>query len=90
MKKGGSNPLLEKLKLFYNALSAPFIQREEEAEVIVLSLLSNEHTLFIGEPGTAKSAIVRRAASLLKAKYFYYVLNKYTCLLYTSPSPRDS
>ncbi|RLG75307.1 MAG: MoxR family ATPase [Thermoprotei archaeon] len=78
MRKSSGNPMFEKVRLFYNALSAPFIQREEEAEVIVLSILSGEHTLFIGEPGTAKSAIVRRAASLLKAKYFYYVLNKYT------------
>jgi len=70
--------LQEKLKLFYSKLSEPFVQREEEAEVVMLALLSGEHAIFIGEPGTAKSALVRRAASLLKAKYFYYVLNKYT------------
>jgi len=74
----GKSKLQEKLKLFYSKLSEPFVQREEEAEVIILALLSGEHAIFIGEPGTAKSALVRRAASLLKAKHFYYVLNKYT------------
>ncbi len=70
--------ILSRLGLFYKVLTKPFVMREEEAKVIVLSLLSSEHAVFIGEPGTAKSAIVRRAASLLKARYFYYVLNKYT------------
>ncbi len=78
MNQREESKLQEKLKLFYSKLSEPFVQREEEAEVIVLALLSGEHAIFIGEPGTAKSALVRRAASLLKAKYFYYVLNKYT------------
>lgn len=50
-RKESGSPLLKKLRIFYTILSTPFIQREEEAEVIVLSLLSDEHTLFIGEPG---------------------------------------
>ena len=78
MNQKEEGKLQEKLKLFYSKLSEPFVQREEEAEVVMLALLSGEHAIFIGEPGTAKSALVRRAASLLKAKYFYYVLNKYT------------
>ncbi|HIQ03857.1 MAG TPA: MoxR family ATPase [Desulfurococcales archaeon] len=72
------NDIFSRLGLFYKLLSKPFVMREEEAKVIILSLLSSEHAVFIGEPGTAKSAIVRRAASLLRARYFYYVLNKYT------------
>ncbi len=59
-------------------LSAPFVGREEEAKVIVLTLLAREHAVFIGEPGTAKSAIVRRAAELLNARFFKYLLTRFT------------
>ncbi|AAK42514.1 MoxR family ATPase [Saccharolobus solfataricus] len=70
--------LLELPKKFMEALMAPFIGREEEAKVITLALLSKEHVILIGEPGTAKSALARRAAELLNAKFFMYLLTKYT------------
>jgi len=70
--------LLELPKKFMEELSAPFIGREEEAKVVVLALLSKEHVILIGEPGTAKSALARRAAELLNAKFFMYLLTKYT------------
>jgi MoxR-like ATPase len=34
--------------------------------------------VFIGEPGTAKSALVRRLAQLVNCRFFYYLLSKYT------------
>ncbi|MEM0363001.1 MAG: AAA family ATPase [Sulfolobaceae archaeon] len=70
--------LLELPKKFAELLMAPFVGREEEAKVIVLALLSKEHVILIGEPGTAKSALARRAAELLNAKFFMYLLTKYT------------
>jgi len=70
--------LLEYPKKFIELLSAPFIGREEEAKVITLALISKEHATLIGEPGTAKSALARRAAELLDAKFFMYLLTKYT------------
>lgn len=70
--------LLELPKKFMEALMAPFVGREEEAKVITLSLLTKEHVILIGEPGTAKSALARRAAELLNAKFFMYLLTKYT------------
>ncbi len=69
---------LSVLREFVRELSAPFVGREEEAEVVALSILSKEHGILIGEPGTAKSAIVRRAAELLNAKFFKYLLTRFT------------
>ncbi len=70
--------LLGKLKEFYSKLNEPFVGREEEARVIVLAILAQEHAILIGEPGTAKSALVRRAAELINARFFKYLLTKYT------------
>jgi len=59
-------------------LASGFIGREEEARVAVLALLTKSHAVFIGEPGTAKSALIRRLSQLVQCKYFYYLLSKYT------------
>jgi MoxR-like ATPase len=67
--------ILQKLLM---ELTKPFVGREEEAKVILLALLTREHAALIGEPGTAKSALIRRAAQLLDMKCFIYLLTKYT------------
>ncbi len=69
---------LDKLSRFYEELKKPFVGRDEEAKALTLALISREHLILLGEPGTAKTALVMRAASLLKAKYFQYLLTKYT------------
>jgi len=66
------------VKLFLGELSKPFVARDEEAKVITLALLTKEHAILVGEPGTAKSALVRRAAQLLNARFFKYLLTKFT------------
>ncbi len=78
---GAAMELSELLKIpqqMLYELSKPFIGREEEAKVIILALITKEHAVLIGEPGTAKSALIRRAAQILNMKYFMYLLTKYT------------
>jgi MoxR-like ATPase len=70
--------ILEKIKVLYNKLQEPFVGREDEARAIVLALLAREHVVLIGEPGTAKSALSRRLAELINARFFKYLLTKYT------------
>jgi MoxR-like ATPase len=72
------NRVLTLPKRFVEALKEPFVGREEEAKIVALALMTKEHAILIGEPGTAKSALVRRAAELLNAKFFMYLLTKYT------------
>lgn len=59
-------------------LARGFIGREEEARVAILALLTKQHAVFIGEPGTAKSALIRRLSQLVQCRFFYYLLSKYT------------
>ncbi len=70
--------LLANANKFVSELSKPFVGREEEARVIAISIISGEHVVLIGEPGTAKSALARRAAELINARFFKYLLTRFT------------
>ncbi|MEM0379973.1 MAG: AAA family ATPase [Desulfurococcaceae archaeon] len=70
--------LLSLTQKFVAELAKPFVGREEEAKVIALAILTGEHVILIGEPGTAKSALARRAAELINARFFKYLLTKFT------------
>ncbi|ADL19457.1 MoxR-like ATPase [Acidilobus saccharovorans 345-15] len=70
--------LMKLASQFLTELEAPFVGRHEESLVITLALMTGEHVVLIGEPGTAKSAIARRSADLLNARFFKYLLTKFT------------
>lgn len=70
--------LLKIPKQFAEDLAKPFLQRGEQAKLVTVALMTKEHLVMIGAPGTAKSALIRRAAELLNAKFFIYLLTKYT------------
>src|SRR5205823_4014261 len=43
-----------------------------------VSVAAGEHMLLVGPPGTAKSALVRLFARLIDARYFEYLLTRFT------------
>lgn len=54
------------------------IDREVVAQLILLGAIAQEHLLLIGPPGTAKSYVVKRVASVMGGSYFEYLLGKFT------------
>jgi len=69
---------VEKLQNVVLELSDFFKEREELAELLALALLSRQHVYILGPPGTAKSAVARALAAHLDAKYFEYLVGRYT------------
>ncbi|MEM3506695.1 MAG: AAA family ATPase [Candidatus Bathyarchaeia archaeon] len=72
------NEKISEIRRLENFLASGFIGRDEEARVAILALLTKQHAVFVGEAGVAKSALIHRLSQLVKAKYFYYLLSKYT------------
>jgi len=69
------NSKLEQLKL---TLTNTFVQREAEVTGVLAGLLTGEPTFLVGEPGTAKTALIETLARLIGGQYFYYLLTRFT------------
>jgi MoxR-like ATPase len=59
-------------------LGAHFLDKQEIIRLLVISAIAGEHMVIIGPPGTAKSAIIRMFARLIDARYFEYLLTRFT------------
>ncbi len=70
--------LKEKLAELKYRLAERFVQREAEITAILAGLLSGEPTILVGEVGTAKTALIESLAGMIDAKYFYYLLTRFT------------
>lgn len=54
------------------------VARDGLVELVLLAAVAEEHLLIIGPPGTAKSLAARRAAQVFEARYFEYLLGRFT------------
>lgn len=54
------------------------VARDVLVELVLLAAVAEEHLLIIGPPGTAKSLAARRAAQVFQARYFEYLLGRFT------------
>jgi len=61
-----------------NYLTSIFIGREREVVAVLTGLASGEPVFLCGPPGTAKTALVEEMARCLNARYFYYLLTRFT------------
>ena len=59
-------------------LGAQFLDKQEIIRLMMVSAIAGEHMVIVGPPGTAKSAMIDMFARLIDAKYFEYLLTRFT------------
>eukprot|EP01041_Mallomonas_annulata_P004719 gene4719-9363_t len=59
-------------------LETDLVEREVEVRLVLLAALCREHILLLGPPGTGKSELGRRLASLSGGSFFERLLTRYT------------
>jgi MoxR-like ATPase len=70
--------LTEDLQAVREALEKRFKERTEEINCALLAIISGEHVLFLGPPGTAKSLLSRSVCEAIDGYFFYYLLTRFT------------
>ncbi len=71
--------MTSKILTLSNELNANFKERDDEIAGSLLAMISGEHVLFIGPPGTAKSMLAREMCKAIEeGDFFYYLLTRFT------------
>jgi MoxR-like ATPase len=68
----------ERLREAGRVLDRAFLDKQEIIRLLLVTALAGEHMILVGPPGTAKSAIIRMFARLIDARYFEYLLTRFT------------
>lgn len=61
---------VEKINQIRTALNAAFLERSDEIEIILTSIVANQNCQFIGAPGTGKSALALAISQCLNMSLF--------------------
>src|SRR5262245_48171251 len=59
-------------------LNDAFLDKQEIVRLLLISAIAGEHMILVGPPGTAKSALIRSFAQLVDARYFEYLLTRFS------------
>ncbi len=59
-------------------MGSQFLDKQEIIRLMIVSAIAGEHMVIVGPPGTAKSAMIDMFARLIDAKYFEYLLTRFT------------
>ncbi|MBI5533727.1 MAG: AAA family ATPase [Deltaproteobacteria bacterium] len=70
--------LQQRLQQVASVLSGQFIGKDEVIRLLLVAVIAGEHAVLLGPPGTAKSALIRSLSQLLQARYFEYLLTRFT------------
>jgi len=68
----------ERLLKVFSTLNSYVVGHEEYSKALLLALVSREHVVLISPPGTAKSYMVHLLSKLLNARFYKYLLTKFT------------
>jgi MoxR-like ATPase len=67
-----------KLRTLAKALDDRYLGRTEVVRLLLVCLVAGEHMLIVGPPGTAKSALLRHLSRLVDARFFEYLLTRFS------------
>jgi MoxR-like ATPase len=70
--------LQEKFATTRKELAAALIEPEDEIDIVLTALVANEHALFVGQPGTAKSLLLDSLLTWTGGKKFSILLTKFS------------
>jgi MoxR-like ATPase len=73
-----ASELATRLRKSAEILDSLFLGKSEVIRLLLIAVVAREHAVLIGPPGTAKSALLRTLAGLLEARYFEYLLTRFT------------
>src|SRR5688500_13925690 len=73
-----SQGMSERLRQVAATLEGQFLGKDEIIRLLLIAVVAGEHCVLLGPPGTAKSALIRSLAELLQARYFEYLLTRFT------------
>ena len=79
--RGPASPpgvISERLRLVASTLERQFLGKDEIIRLLLIAVVAGEHCVLLGPPGTAKSALIRSLAELMQARYFEYLLTRFT------------
>jgi MoxR-like ATPase len=67
-----------RLAMLARSLEDRFLGKGEIVRLLLVATIAGEHAVLVGPPGTAKSALIRTFARLMQARYFEYLLTRFT------------
>src|ERR1017187_1684821 len=70
--------LPSRLARLARTLEDRFLGKDEIVRLLLVATSAGEHAVLVGPPGTAKSALIRTFARLMQARYFEYLLTRFT------------